>query len=115
MVTEKGETMVLKWDKPKKVMTDAEWQSVSADGAPPGVYVPNMSEQDRLAWKAKAIGGKDPRIEIRKSVRGAQVLIVVRDESVRMSMNGTSQFSRDEWAELNLAVAEATEYLVAEE
>lgn len=98
---------VLVWAKPAKVMTDEEWRSISADSAPPGVYVPNMSDASRRAWKAKAIGGRDPRVEIRKTADGTQVLTIVRPESVRMSMNGPATFTRQEWDELRIAVAEA--------
>jgi hypothetical protein len=99
---------ILMWDKPSRTMTDEEWRSVTADSAPPGVYVPNMSEADRMAWKAKAIGGRDLRVEIRKTAGGTQVLIVVRPDSVRMTMNGPAVFTREEWGELETAVAEAT-------
>jgi hypothetical protein len=98
---------VLMWDKPAKVMTTEEWQAISADSAPPGVYVPNMSDADRAAWKAKAIKGQDPRVEIRKTAGGTQVLIIVRPESVRMSMNGSATFTQEEWGELGTAVTEA--------
>jgi hypothetical protein len=102
---------VLAWAKPLPVMTTQEWRAISADSAPPGVYVPNMSEADRAAWKAKAVGGRDPRVEIRKTAGGTQVLIVVRAAGVRMSMNGPAEFTRDEWPELDAAVAEARSVL----
>jgi len=73
---------VLRWDKPKKVMSRPEWESLSADGAPPGVYVPNMSEADTRTFRAKKIGGKDPRIEIRVTL-GSQIKIVVRPGPVK--------------------------------
>lgn len=59
---------VLMWDKPKKAMSSADWSSLSADGAPPGVYVPNMSDEDRHRWKAKLVGQATgfPQVEIRK-------------------------------------------------
>jgi hypothetical protein len=113
---------VLMWDKPAKTESTEEWKSRSADGAPPGVYTPNMGEADMLAWKARLVGGQDPRVEIRKTVVGtprkskhgswnttsyAQVLIVVRADSVTMSANGTMEFSNDETSELFKAVAEA--------
>jgi hypothetical protein len=85
-------------------------------------------KKDRLKWKAKQIGGKDPRIEIRKTVVGvdlalarnkyqaatyapghcsAQVLIIVRESGVVMSANGRMCWSNKEWLELNKAIAEA--------
>lgn len=126
---------ILVWDKPAQVMTPEEYAAISADGAPPGVYVPNMSKEDTYKWRARKIGGKDPRVEIRKTVSGrarkaadgswitsvtyAQVVLIVRPlgsaegetGSVRMSMNGTAEFDSGEWAELAAAVAEAREAL----
>lgn len=114
--------MILTWDKPARAESIEDWKARSADGAPPGVYAPNMSESDSRAWKAKLIGGQDPRVEIRKTVVGtprkskygdwnttsyAQVLIVVRADSVTMSANGTMEFSNDESEQLFAAVAEA--------
>ena len=59
---------VLYWDKPKKVMTKEEWAGNQADGAPPGTFTPNMSDEDRAKWKAKLVGQKTgfPQVEIRK-------------------------------------------------
>jgi hypothetical protein len=96
-------------------MTTEQWQAISADSAPPGVYVPNMSEADRDAWKAKLIGGRDPRVEIRKAAGGTQVLIVVRPGGVRMSMNGPASFTREEWGQLAAAVAEAAARLTGQD
>ena len=51
-------------------MSIEQWKSISADGAPPGVYCPNMTKKDMLEWKAKLISGKKgsiPRVEIRKT------------------------------------------------
>jgi hypothetical protein len=42
-----------------------------------GTYVPNMSKEDMNLWKAKHIKGDDERIEIRKTIEGVQLLIVV--------------------------------------
>lgn len=124
---------ILDWDKPKKAMSTEEWQSISADGAPPGVYVPNMSDDDMKKWKAKLIGGKNPRVEIRKTVAGsprpapkrmqswtatitnyAQVLIIVDADSVRISANGTMDFQITEFIELDAAVKEARLVLLGE-
>jgi hypothetical protein len=60
---------VLIWEKPKKVESSEEWaRNNNADGAPPGMYVSNMSEDDRLKWKAKIVGKTlgYPQVEIRK-------------------------------------------------
>lgn len=105
---------VLRWDKPVKAMTDEEWRAISADSAPPGVYVPNMSEDDKRAWKAKAVRGRDLRVEIRKTAGPAQVLIIVRPgPQVWTSMNGTAHFTGAEWYELGQVVAEAAAVMSA--
>ena len=113
---------VLSWAKPEKIMITEQWQRISADGAPPGVYTPNMSEADRQLWKAKYAGGKFPRVEIRKTVTGpmrpapawdgfrqnyAQLLVIVDAYGVRLSSNGTADFTGSEFGELAQAVAEA--------
>ena len=112
---------VLMWAEPERVMPAEEWMAISADSAPPGVYTPGMSAEDRYRRKAKRIGGGDPRVEIRKTVTGAvrkrkygdyatcaQVLLIVRpDGSVNMPVNGTAEFSAAEWGELSAAVSEA--------
>lgn len=142
---------VLGWDKPAKVLTTEEWKSISADSAPPGVYVPNMSVDDMERWKAKMVGhgkvrkpkcfycgssrGARPdltipgvqvcsscwspwkplgkRVEIRKSAEsgGVQILLVVTEEDVRISMNGTARLSQREIAEMSQAISEAQEAL----
>ena len=122
---------VLNWDKPKQVKSTEEWQGLIADGAPPGVYSPNMSREDKLKWKAKHFGGKLRRVEIRKTAGGSQVKIVVslpgqptyrrklwhsgeeqkvdagQDDNVVISMNGPARLSFEEMVELQAAIAEA--------
>ena len=120
---------ILNWDKPKKKISTEEWLSISADGAPPGVYVPNMSDKDNLKWKGKVIGGNDPRVEIRKGFHfhngkkypdcvnyGAQTLIIIRlvsldQPNVVISTNGKIGMSFNELNEMNLAIQEAIEVL----
>ena len=114
--------MILSWDKPEKVMTTEEWQAISADSAPPGVYTPNMSEEDMRKWKARYVSGRNPRVEIRKTVIGperlpdsgryttqgyAQLLVIVEQTTVRVSANGTADFEGWEFDQLHEAVAEA--------
>jgi hypothetical protein len=95
-------------DGVERVMSTEDWKNLSADSAPPGVYTPNMRREDMCKWKAKHVRGKDPRVEIRKTAgRCVQVLIVVRDESVKMSMNGTAEFTSAEFDQLDQAVGEA--------
>lgn len=109
---------VLCWDKPPLAQPYADWAAYQADSAPPGTYMPNMSDEWKNRWKAKLLGQRSPRysrlrVEVRKTVTGgpyAQVLIVVyHDGQVRMSMNGAAHFSKREFAELQLAVTEARE------
>jgi hypothetical protein len=112
---------ILSWGQPTRVKSIEAWKSLSADGAPPGVYSPNMSAADMKKWKAKLIGprGGDPRVEIRKT-SGAQILIIVRldnklNSNVTMSMNGPAWFSFKSLDELPMAVEEAREALVEQE
>ncbi len=118
---------LLCWDKPEKVRSTKEHNDMFvSDGAPPGTYVPNMSDEDKLKWKAKKIGGKDPRVEIRKTTFGrwcparsrwegrAQALLVVRwpkvgSATVTISSNGKVEF---DLTELKEAIEEASEALL---
>ena len=113
---------VLDFDKPKKLRPFKEHADYySSDTNIAGTYVPNMSEEDRLKWKARHIAGADPRVEIRKTVCGmdagrtwassAQVLIVVRLETVTVSANSRMIFGPKEWKELIEAVSEAVALL----
>lgn len=119
---------ILSFNVPKKLRSTEEHAAEhSSDTNISGTYVPNMSESDQLTWKAKKIGGEDPRIEIRKTVDGkehrhrrpsyAQVLLIVRpDGSVVMSANGRMVFDTDSygtnlWNDLHQAVSEARECL----
>jgi len=112
---------LLSWDKPKKARTTEKHNNTFvADGAPPGTYVPNMSDEDVHKWKAKLIGGKDQRVEVRVTVNGkprgsdkwgpsAAVLLVVRPEgTVVFSANGKAELDIDK---LTQAIAEAKKAL----
>lgn len=121
--------MVLNFEKPKKARSTEDHNSTySSDTGVAGTYMPNMSEKDMKKWKAKKVGGDDPRVEIRKTVSGndpilakklsgrgyafagqcsAQVLIIVRAKGVVMSGNGRMVFENKTWNELHVAVAEA--------
>jgi hypothetical protein len=102
------EVSLLYWQTPKRAMPREEWEQISADGAPPGVYVPNMSQADRERWKAKRIGGADRRVEVRKTLAGTQMLMVVRpDGSMRLSMNQGAQFTGRDFRDLITAYDEA--------
>jgi len=97
---------VLNWEKPRRVMSRRQYESISADGAPPGVYTPNMSDADAATWRAKKIGGSDPRVEIRV-LKGSQAVIVVRPHRLRVSMNGPVELDDDGYEQLIQAIAEA--------
>ncbi len=63
-----------------------DWKKISADSAPPGVYTPNMNEDDKLRWKAKLVGkrGGIKQVEIRKTTtNGTQLLIIVSMDGFR--------------------------------
>lgn len=111
---------MIKWDKPEKVISTEEWKAISADSAPPGVYTPNMSKEDEETWRGKVVGIKVPplRVELRKTLGGAQVVLVVSrvglpdfngitPENIRLSMNGPLYLTFAEFEELKLVVDEA--------
>lgn len=123
--------MILDFGKLKKLRPPAEHNSLySSDSGVDGTYAPNMSRKDMAKWKAKKIGGDDPRVEIRKTVEGddpalakkfaargwagscsAQVLAIVRPSGVVMSANSRMVFDNSVWEELHQAVAEAQQLL----
>lgn len=69
----------LRWDKPKRTRSKEEHAEISFEDGPKGGYVPNMSEDDANAWKAKITGTKlgYPQVEIRKQAGSALMLIIV--------------------------------------
>jgi len=88
-----------------------------------------MSEDDTKKWKGKHIKGEDERIEIRKTIGGTQLLIVVfkavrfaewvsgkawKDQewyknhnSVRISMNSKVDMTFDDYNEMTKVIEEA--------
>lgn len=122
---------VLTWEQLPPAMSTAEWASISADSAPPGVYTTNLSPENAQKWRAKLIrSGPNPRVEIRKTVTGmkrpaparwirehmqnyAQIKIIVDRDSVRFSANATADFTAEAWDELIAAVAEARAVLAS--
>lgn len=122
---------VLMWEKPERIMSVEKWKEISACGQPPGVYTPNMSQEDRERWKAKLVGHKAgrPHVEIRKTIKGVQLFLLVslgggykyrgfeptKDRwgrstvgiNVHLSLNGSAQLTFDEWNEMRQAVEEA--------
>jgi hypothetical protein len=119
---------VLSWDKPLRAMPVEEWASWQADSAPPGTYVPNMSDADIRKWKAKKVGFKagHPQIEIRKdstvvvvSLGGGYKYKYYTPErtegiNVHIATAGPIQWTWQEFAELQKAVAEARAILEEE-
>lgn len=109
---------LLSFEKPKKVLkTDEHNKIYSSDSNIAGTYVPNMSYNDTLKWKAKHIKGKDERIEIRKTFDCAQMLIVVyksiadTHDNVQMSSNGKVHMTFELFDEFSTAISEAKEIL----
>jgi hypothetical protein len=106
---------VLCWDRPPKAESYEEWAKYQADSAPPGTYAPNMAGEWMTRWKAKLAGQRSDqlRVEVRKSVGvrhagSVQVLVAAYENGiVAMSMNGTAEFSADDFAALTAAVDEA--------
>ena len=114
---------LLCWDEPKKVRSTEEHNREFSCEVADGAYVSNMSKEDCYKWKAKKIGGKDLRIEVRKTTEGkkvfkhgyhnstigqAAVLIVARsDGSILMSMNGKALFDTDELKQVLQEIKEA--------
>jgi len=123
---------ILSFDKPKKVLTTEKHnERYSSDSGIAGTYVPNMSKDDMLKWKAKYIKGDDERIEIRKTIEGIQLLIVVykkahpvkwnynkqdewrkRHQDINISMNGKLDMTSDEYWDMLEAINEAIEILL---
>lgn len=120
--------MLLDFNKPKKIMTEQERvDKYSSDCSVPGTYVPNMSSKDMKKWKGKYVKGKDERVEIRKSISGVQLVVIVYKEvryeehthfdgekyqtlahkNVHISANGKILFTFEEYLELLQVINEA--------
>lgn len=108
---------MIKWDKPKKVRSTKEHnETYMSDSGVAGTYVPNMSEDDKQAWKGKHINkGKDnARVEVRKTFSSrdnyAQMLMVItKGEGVTISANGKMDMTFEELKEFNEVINEAVE------
>ena len=69
---------VLSFETPKKLHSAEKHNEIyQSDSGIAGTCVPNMSKEDMNLWKAKHIKGDDERIEIRKTLEGVQLLVVV--------------------------------------
>jgi hypothetical protein len=100
---------ILSWEQPKRASDpEAHAARYQSDTGIRGTYVPNMSAEDQARWKAKLIGGPDPRVEIRRRVTpGTLVLLVVYGDNLKLSMNGPARLTDAEWEQMAQAVAEA--------
>jgi hypothetical protein len=123
---------VLSFDKPKKIRsTEKHNEMFQSDSGIAGTYVPNMSKEDMDKWKAKHITGEDERVEIRKTIEGVQLVIIVykkarpakwdykkqdewnkRHQDVRISMNGKLDLKWDDFWDMQDAVKEALEIML---
>lgn len=125
--------MILDFNKAKKIMSEKERvEKYTSDGGVPGTYVPNMSNEDMQKWKGKYIKGKDERVEIRKTISGTQIVVIVykdqrydekkhiaSDETymslvhknVHISANGKIMLSFEEYQELQQVIEEAISIL----
>jgi len=101
---------LLFWGKTEKTMPIDDWKSISADGAPLGVYTSNMSREDRLKWKAKLVGQKTGKlaVEIRKEAN-ANIVMTVTLENVSWTANDRVDVN---WEEMNRAVQEARDAII---
>lgn len=108
--------LFLSFVKPERIMPVEERQRIQAEGAPPGVYVDNMSDVARSLWRAKVVGirTKEFALEIRTGKLNANTLIIVTGKpgnyQMRITANGPMQIKAVVFEELTLVVAEA--YLV---
>ena len=109
---------MINWDKPKKIhSTEEHNRTYSSDTEIPGTYVPNMSEEDQHSWKGKHInkGKANERVELRKTFSGegyyAQVLIVIVDNGVKISSNGSIFMTHEETKETRDVINEAKQVM----
>lgn len=117
---------ILSFEKPKKIRTTEKHnETYSSDCGVPGTFVPNMSNDDNIKWKAKYIKSNDERVEIRKSFDGTQVVIVVYKNiikndwknrieghgNIRISANNKIHMTFDEYNKFKEAIEEAKQIL----
>lgn len=121
---------LIDFNKPKKIRSTEEHNKMySSDSGVAGTYVPNMSDSDMKKWRGVHVKGTDERIEIRKTIGGTQLLVIVyknvrftdwrvnreawktNHNNVRMSMNGKLDMTFEEYDELTKVIAEAKELL----
>ena len=103
---------LLNFTKPDKVRSTEEHNDMYvACGAVPGVYVPNMSDEDNCRWKCKHIEGDNERIEMRKWMGANIVVVVWKGLDMKISANSSMHFEEHEWDELVAIVQEARHYM----
>ena len=103
----------LNFEKPKKLRSTEEHNDMhTADCMVAGVYVPNMSDEDNRRWKCKHISGKSQRIEIRRFVGGANIVIkIFKSGTMKLSANSTINMNSKELSEFLEIIQEAKDYL----
>jgi len=126
---------VLMWEKPKQIISKEEWKGNQADSAPPGTFMPNMSREDSMRWKAKIVGATlgFPQVELRRNgmvvilskkgykyngydFRGTPERIKKADRKqrvVHIASSGAQCFSLEEYEEFQQALKEGWEALEA--
>lgn len=111
------------WERPKKTQSTESWKSIIADSAPPGVYTPNMSEEDCRRWKGKIVGTRSQRVQI--ELRKDSMVMVLggsrgykykhydipENGCVHLAIAGSIIFSKDEINVLPQILAEAYDVL----
>lgn len=59
-----------------RVETVEDWKANQADGAPPGTYVPNMSDEDAARWRGSVVGWRTKgwAVTVRRTIMHSQVV-----------------------------------------
>lgn len=117
------------WDKPERAKPIEQWKEQSFEDGPAGAYIPNMSKEDAQRWKAKLVGKTTghPQVQIRKTTKGSQMLIIVslgegykysyytpentKGVNVHIALNGPGMMTFEDMENMQKAVEEAKEYL----
>lgn len=111
---------VLSWEKPKPARSHRDHVALnSSDCGVPGTYQPNMSQEDRLRWKAKLVGKRRKRLQV-EIRRNSTVIIVGGPDgymykrydnttpwAIHIATAGALVLSAQDWADLQRAVMEA--------
>ena len=120
--------MILSFEQPKKLRDSKTHNEMfMSDSGVDGTYVPNMSKEDRERWKGKHITGENERIEIKKTIDGVQLVIIIRknkpvkytwenkeydkQNNIKISMNGSLWMTFEQQKEMVQVIEEAKELL----